>query len=302
MWEKQLIDLLHLERARVKDDEIIASCPYAAETHLSGKDSNPSFALNIAKGVFNCFSCGARGTIEELVAFSLGTTLSEATDILLDLGYDRLEIAVEKATAPKPTVDEVIIPEGMLDEFTLVDAAAEIYRGNIDSKDCYIFAVRNHEGFLVGGLVRSVEGRFHKNLWHIPKKKYLYGEHQIIEGKPIIIVEGPGDRTALTKAGVDNVVALMGAFISEEQTEKLLAWTSEVVVWLDNDPAGYEGTLRVHRRLDLRTTVRYTNILALDVKDPKEYCEKYGAAATIEFIDTAKTWLEMVATTFLGGV
>lgn len=300
MHEEKLIQLLKLQKVTCRDNEITASCPFAKIRHTNGRDNNPSFSLNIAKGVFNCFSCGAKGTIEELVSFVLDISISEAMDILVELEYDRLAIEMSALSKEPNQYDEIIIPEGILSSFTLVDPQVEIYRGVIDDKECMIFPVRNHYGLLVGGIARSVTGRFHKNLWHFHKKKYLYGEHQITYDKPIILVEGPGDRNALTKCGIMNVVALMGAHISEEQADKLVSWTNELIVWLDNDNAGYDGTIKVHKLLDYRIHVRYVNIPNLTVKDPREFCEKYGSEQTHQILNEAKTWLEWMALTMIG--
>lgn len=49
---------------RTNKGEHIASCPLASH---GGPDRNPSFAINVNKGVFGCFACDAGGTLPGLV-------------------------------------------------------------------------------------------------------------------------------------------------------------------------------------------------------------------------------------------
>ena len=45
---------------------LTAKCPLAPYLHKSGKDSNPSFGINLESGLFNCFACES-GSLEKLV-------------------------------------------------------------------------------------------------------------------------------------------------------------------------------------------------------------------------------------------
>jgi len=145
----------------------------------------------------------------------------------------------------------------------------------------------------VGGLARSVEGRFHKNLWGFSKKEYLFGEHKVIRSMPIVVVEGPGDYFALKQSSVINPVAMMGAFMSNEQADKIVSWTNKLIVWLDADTAGFEGTKRIKKMLDARIHVRYVDILNVPANDPKEVYEKFGSDVLCGIIDSSLTWLEL---------
>lgn len=291
---QELAKYLELQRVKIRGAEINASCPFP-EQHLSGKDAHPSFFLNPEKGVYNCFSCGSRGTIEELVAKVKHVSISEALTMLEELGYNRIALILkEKDKNDYPE----ILPEGILYYFDRVDdEVAETYRGEVDGQECIIYPVRNTNGDLVGALARSVEGRWHKIMWNMNKKRYLYGENLVKKEYPLVIVEGPGDAIAVKRAGVKNVVALMGAALYDEQVEKLLHLSSRLIVWLDRDKAGAKGINQCIRKLDKRATVRYVDpwgTLPKDCKDPKEVYEKFGAEAVQYIIENAKTFLEQV--------
>jgi DNA primase len=290
---QELANFLGLQKVKIRGDEIHASCPFP-EAHLTGKDTHPSFFLNPEKGVYNCFSCGNRGTIEELVARIKHTTISEALSQLDNIGFNRIALKLrEKVKNEYPE----ILPEGILYYFDKVDdEVAETYRGEVDGQDCLVYPVRNREGHLVGALARSVEGRWHKIMWNMTKK-YLYGENCVKLEVPLIVVEGPGDAIAIRRSGMKNVVALMGSNLSNEQAERLLWLSSKLVIWADKDKAGAKCINQCIRKLDKRATVRYIDpwkLLPEGCKDAKEVYEKFGYEAVQYIVEEAKTFLEQV--------
>lgn len=273
----------------------MASCPFS-ENHLTGKDERPSFAINIEKGVYNCFSCGARGTIEDLVAKIKDCSVASALSMLTDWGFDRLAVELERKEVNEPPE---FLPEGILYYYEQIpDDFAEVYRGEVDGKDCLIYPVRNRDGKLVGALARSQTDKWHKVMWNMNKKRYLYGEDKIEPEKPVIIVEGPGDLIALRKSGLPNAVALMGISCSDEQVEKLLSLSSTFVVWLDKDRSGAKGMNNLLRKLEKRATMLYVDpwkqAKIKDRGDAKQVLEDFGPESVREIVSNAKTLLEHV--------
>lgn len=45
------------------ENELIGRCPF----HKGGQERKPSFAVNVEKGLFNCFTCHERGTLRQLL-------------------------------------------------------------------------------------------------------------------------------------------------------------------------------------------------------------------------------------------
>ena len=66
----------------------------------------------------------------------------------------------------------------------------------------------------------------------------------------IIVVEGPFDRMKLHEAGILNVVSSLGAFLSEEQVDRIkeiseiLDFPPRVFLWYDRDETGVDGQER----------------------------------------------------------
>jgi DNA primase len=292
---EQLAIELGLKRVKIRGEEIHASCPFP-ENHLSGSDRHPSFAINVEKGVFNCFSCGSKGTIEELVATVRGLSITGALSFLEGIGFSKLERELRER---QEDVLPEIIPEGILLYYDKMENEfAEIYRGEVDGQECLIYPVRNIEGKLVGALARSIEGKYHKVLWNLQKSRFLYGENLIEIEQPVVIVEGPGDVISLRKSGLKNAVALMGISVSDTQAEKLLALSSEFVVWLDKDESGAKGMLMIHKKLENRATIRYVNpweYSEIESKgDAKQVYECCGEEAVKTIIEAAETYLEQI--------
>lgn len=302
-----LINDLHLEKARVRGNEIHCACPWASLTHMSGRDNNPSFSLNVEKGVYNCFTCGKRGVIEDLIEWILGLSLFETLEFLEDRGFSRLEIALQSLEREQylPSGEkDYFIPEAILEPFECLDKHNEIYKGEVDGNECIIYVVRNYLGAIVGGEARSIEGRWHKVLWSMEKSHYLYGENFVSQRDcvdyylPLTIVEGAGDCVCVRKAmGMTEVVALFGAYASDTQINKLLRLSDSFVIWLDNDSAGWKGVSRLFKELEPRATeVRYVSPYDLPVctdQDPKGIYTEFGWEKVQEIIYGAKSYLEL---------
>jgi DNA primase len=290
---QELSKELNLEHTIIKDDEIHASCPFAAEYHTNGKDSRPSFSLNINKGVFYCFACGSKGSIEQLVQYINDTSIYEAIDWLEKIGYDILEVRLQE---PITEHFQPVVREAILNQFVLLDDEyIEIYQGDIDGKECVVFPVRDRSGKLVGGIARSLEGRVHMVLWGMEKSHYLFGEDRVKIGEPLVIVEGPKDVRAIRASGMQ-AVGLMGAHISQIQLNKIVELSSDVTIWLDNDAAGKKGYKKLTTGLENVINVRYVtkHFLEEEKGDADEVYRRGGVDTVQRFISDSKSLLELL--------
>jgi DNA primase len=84
---------------------------------------------------------------------------------------------------------------------------------------------------------------------HLPKgiktNQLLYNIDNIIEGEPIILVEGPWDVINMEMYEFKNSVCTFGCHLSKEQYMKLFKITTEIVILYDNDSAGEKGTKQI---------------------------------------------------------
>jgi DNA primase len=297
-----LIKDLGLRKVKIREEEIMASCPFAKITHASGYDEHPSFSINIEKGVYNCFTCGAKGIIEDLIAKTQGISMSQAIDYLENLGLSRIEI-LSHTYLHEEEEEETIryIPEMVLENYNKLSEPYEMYEGIVDGRECVIFVVRDYKCRLVGAIARSKIDKMYKNMWEMKKKYFVLGEQDVQYFEPLVIVEGPGDMLAIKRAGFNNVVSLMGATMSIEQANKIERFTTDIIVWLDRDKAGYDGTYRIFNMLDSRLYLKFVNtslMIGKDKEDPnfekdaKDVYEKRGSQAVLDLIFFSQTYLE----------
>lgn len=90
----------------------------------------------------------------------------------------------------------------------------------------------------------------------------------------IIVVEGYFDVIKLAQHGIENVVAIMGTSLSEEQA-RLLAGFGDVVLMLDGDMAGYKAALKAFPTL-LHAGAWPRVVCLPEDLDPDSFIEKHG--------------------------
>jgi len=93
----------------------------------------------------------------------------------------------------------------------------------------------------------SYEFRNHDYLWHYDRvyPRLLFGK----EAQPLIIVEGFKACIWLLQNGFRNTIALMGSSLSQKQLQLLLRVNAEILLFLDNNEAGQEGTYKIGEKL-----------------------------------------------------
>lgn len=92
--------------------------------------------------------------------------------------------------------------------------------------------------------------------YHVSTKNYLWNAHNVFPNlyvydndEPIIVVEGYKACMWTVQCGFENTVALMGSTISRNQSDLIKRLANPIILFLDNDEAGIEGTLKIARAL-----------------------------------------------------
>lgn len=99
------------------------------------------------------------------------------------------------------------------------------------------------------------------------KSQELFNLHRALRDpsdRPLVLVEGFFGCMHLWQIGLRRVVALMGSSLSQAQEELLVRHTdsySQVMVMLDEDPAGRAGRENIAQRLSLKLFVRVFSFL-----------------------------------------
>ena len=237
-------------------------------------DINPSMRINLSEGSYFCFGCGATGNALDFVKTAEGLDDLQAAkkveQILRSKGISKLQIKVRKKHrrnikrelrkaedyyyglkkvdwTDSLTEDQRKIAEYMKKRgFTRKDLNIAQCRENYSIAYPFIFPILDN-GEFKGWVARTDKKSVEK------KRKYLYNEGfskrttlcgNYTEGCIPVLCEGYMDYlTIRTKGREENVAALLGWHISDEQTNKLKQkGVTTVISALDNDPKGIQGT------------------------------------------------------------
>ena len=211
---------------------------YYQRVLVDSKEAQPAMKMLLDRGL----------TQETLDAFQVGYSPS---------AWDRVLVASREAGFS----EEELIAAGLAQRARGKDGVFDRFRGRI------MFPLADQRGRVLGFGARSMrdeQGPKYLNsaegeLYH--KGRQLFGLHlarpaAAREGS-IVLVEGYVDALALHQAGVENVVALMGTALTDEQAAQLERTANTLLLALDADKAGQKAMLRAGeiaagRKLELR--------------------------------------------------
>ena len=265
----------------LRGSELSAPCPMH-EDRVGRPDANPSWSINIDTGLFNCFSCGYRGSVITLIADVKKVTFDEAKTLTIkpDLQSSIAKIPGAYHSYPKPEV----ISEATIHRFNfpplwarnkrhLTKEACEYYGVRWDFlSDSWIIPIRDpFDNSLLGWQEKSETERAFKNFpVGVKKSRTLFG-YDIFTGGRMVVVESPLDAVRLTSDGVTGAVATYGAIVSKQQI-MLMSAADEVVFALDNpykDDAGRKASVQLLTETKgVLKSVRFFDYSGTDAKDP----------------------------------
>lgn len=120
---------------------------------------------------------------------------------------------------------------------------------------------------------------------------YHRAKQEIKRKKEIIIVEGNMDAIRLHSNGIQNVVALMGTSLTNEQVSIIKSLRAKVILMLDNDEAGESATVNNGNILE-KSGIKLLIVRLSGEKDPDEYIIKNGVQAIINNINNPVNFLD----------
>lgn len=261
-------------------DNIMAICPFHVKADGT-KEKTPSFAMSLSKGLFFCHSCQMKGSLTTFLR-EFGMSPAE-----VERKYGLLIEQARNNTPPKPNpLDPKLfnlspLPESLLGVFNYCPTS--LIQAGFTEKTLLHFDVgfdmqhtrityplRNLEGHLVGISGRTVGLHYLRYKiyteeyaqWGIPnrpepdKRALLYNVHDIYpacyfspNGSEVVVVEGFKACMWVWQAGIKNVVALLGTYLSQEQQWILEHMGATVYLFLDNNPPGRKGVFHAGEKL-----------------------------------------------------
>jgi len=80
----------------------------------------------------------------------------------------------------------------------------------------------------------------------LPKDVCLYGENDILQGYPLVLVEGVTDRLNLRHHGIASPLGCLGTQVTFHQLALVVSWSRDIMVMGDGDKSGRDFNAHVH--------------------------------------------------------
>ncbi len=257
---------------RVRKDYLRGLCPLP--THGS-EQSRESFGVDTGRNIWACHSascCQARhgkvgGNVLDLLACMEACSIREAALRLrawMDAPgearpSDQLVSKGKRAGASQKELSRLsfalrlqwhsYLEQRGIRWSTAAWFGAGYYGGSGFLRGRMVFPIHNERGELVAYAGRTMDGQEPRYLFPpgFRKSQVVFNLHRAVEsaarqGGVAIVVEGFFDCLKVHQAGYGNVVALMGASVSDRQAELLDTYFRKLVVMLDGDEAGWRAS------------------------------------------------------------
>jgi DNA primase len=261
-------ELRHSGKSRLR-----GRCP------LHAGEGRETFHADTAAQVFHCFSCGAGGSVLDLVAAIEHCSVRQAAEKLL-VWKGRW---VPDQQAWQPTVTKKIESVPLLGfhlrgvdprhpylasrgirETTAAEFGVGFYAGSGLMGHRLAIPIDDEAGRLVGYCGRALDGREprYKFPAGFAKSQLLFNLHRAAAAQQatVIVVEGFFDCMKVHQAGFRSVVALMGSALSERQRRLLAQSFRGITLMLDGDPAGRQASTAISSRLAQDSRVRVVRL------------------------------------------
>lgn len=275
----------HLSVQRRSGHELQCICPF----HQDGTARQGDLWVNLQKQVYLCYSaaCAARGTALQLIQQVEGVSEDDARRVI----GNQLPAILEQVRDQLHRKDTVAPQRGatsILSWARVQELRSERYwmdprpkgRG-LEKRTCEFFNLgyddeyqnalipyQDYQGPVCFIRRRTIDGA---SRWLFPRgfdrKNAIFNLQAVTSEEEVVVTEGAVDAMRVWEAGWPNVVATLGAQVSQEQVS-LLAHL-RIVTFFDRDHAGVQATLQVLERCPRVTRVcRYP--AGTSAKDPDE--------------------------------
>lgn len=280
---KQTVPLLRvLEQYQVRGLRRSGKDQWRGVCPLHGGAGRDAFHVNTAKQLFHCFSCGAGGTVLDLVAALEQCEVREAAQklasrwnvpVFVGRQMRRQATVTEKREVPRPLSFRLRGVDGRhpyLASRGIAEATAAVfgigfYPGPGLLSRRLVIPIHNETGQLVAYAGRSLEGAEprYKFPAGFAKSQILFNLHRAAPAVETgIVVEGFFDCLKVHQAGFGSVVALMGAVLYDRQRHLLIERFRRVILMLDGDEAGRRASHAIALQLARHCRVRVIELPA----------------------------------------
>lgn len=260
--EEQAIEIAKLMNLRNFDEEkLTGSSPFSS-------DSNPSFIWNKKDLCYHDFSNGGNYSIINAYMYAYDETYAQALKRLFDrchiefdfkrgFGYDEREslenykFPVDDSVEDNSNAIAYLKKRGFTEETIKFFDIGQTKKGDVQ------FKLKDINGRLVGVKYRHAHAVKHgesKYWWQgdCSPCYSLFNINHIDITQPLCVTEGFMDAMAVWQSGFHNVVSIPGGATDLNWIKygfDFLEKFKKIILWLDNDTAGEEGTKKIVQKL-----------------------------------------------------
>lgn len=209
------------------------------------EDTNPSASVNVIKGLWICYGCGAKGKVDvdsiEIPPEALARQLRKLSEALEASGprtYSESWLKVFTANGPG---------DYWLSRFT-PEACAKFDLGMMPDGSAATYPLRDSSGVILGVVERNLseDGPKYKYPFGVDMTDYLFNYHAC-EGDEIVLTEGATDTIAAWEAGYE-AMAIYGARLTVAQRGLLARYAPrKLILGFDQDEAGRRAAAGVQQ-------------------------------------------------------
>jgi DNA primase len=243
----RLFEDYHIDVKTVSGDEYIIFCPFHKNVNT------PSFYINSKTGLWQCFnpSCDKKGNFRQLFRHITGRSFNSSIKIdpvelqkKIDVGFlknkeEELDISVVEIDYTRQQQLNKIQP--FITRGLSVNTLRYFEIGFSEAKNRIVIPVRNHQYKVVGFIGRAIEqDQQPRYLYNrgFRRADILFNLQNAKHYSDVIVVEGSVDAMKVHEAGFPNVVATLGAQVSDFQSKLLRKYFDTITIFSDNDSAG----------------------------------------------------------------
>lgn len=301
-------------------------CPLAPWTHSKGRDKHPSLMAKAGDvALFKCWACYAQGTVKKLArlygdnsgdyrAYEYACSVEGGnynpwnTVANTTARYSERFKYVGKAikdSIPKEMTEEDLkkfmaeVPKYALKRGMTIPEIIHWEVGYDSKEKRMVFPIRDVKGKCVGvsgrALVTNQKPKY-KHYYGFKKERYLYGERFVnaswAKGTGYL-VEGFFDVIFLSRQ-LKNVLGTMGTSLSDVQTEKIMQWFNEIILFPDMDGPGLKFFSEMGKRLFLKGIK--VGVAGVKIKnyDEKLFAYEFEALPGLEGMDPGEFTKEQI--------
>lgn len=263
----------------VRDDgsELACYCPFHSNS------DTPAFYINKNTGLWICFnpSCGKTGSLRDLMEF-----FGDHGKIVRDYSFDDIqknliyqgdkdnesdwESILEQIEISYP--DERYKVQYLIDRGFSEETLQYFGVAFSSERNRIVIPARNEKHKIVGFIGRAVSPDVNPKYLYskgFPRKSILFNLNNAKKFSNVIIVEGSLDAMKIHQAGFPNVVASLGATITENHMNLLSSYFDSVIIFSDNDHAGYAMRDEIIKNCH-NIELKIVNFKDPKIKDPGE--------------------------------